>query len=40
MPQHDNYYDDLLERVGDIDEDVEILKQHGILIDKDCLYCS
>ena len=31
----DNYYVDLLERVGDIDEDVEILKQHGILIDRD-----
>ena len=31
----ENYYDDLLERVGDIDEDIEILKQHGILIDKD-----
>lgn len=31
----DNYYDDLLERVGKIDEDVEILKQHGILIDRD-----
>ena len=31
----DNYYNDLLERVGDIDEDVEILKQHGILIDRD-----
>ena len=31
----DNYYDDLIERVGDIDEDVEILKQHGILIDRD-----
>ena len=31
----DNYYDDLLERVGIIDEDVEILKQHGILIDRD-----
>ena len=31
----DNYYDDLLERVGDIDEDVEILKQQGILIDRD-----
>ena len=31
----ENYYDDLLERVGDIDEDVEILKQHGILIDRD-----
>jgi len=31
----DNYYDDLLERVGNIDEDVEILKKHGILIDRD-----
>tara|TARA_B100001248_G_scaffold89286_1_gene65833 strand:+ start:306 stop:1469 length:1164 start_codon:yes stop_codon:yes gene_type:complete len=31
----DNYYDNLLERVGDIDEDIEILKQHGILIDRD-----
>ena len=31
----ENYYDDLLERVGDIDEDIEILKQHGILIDRD-----
>ena len=30
-----NYYDDLLERVGDIDEDVEVLKKHGILIDRD-----
>lgn len=31
----DEYYDDLLERVGDIDEDVEVLKKHGILIDRD-----
>ena len=31
----DSYYDDLLERVGDIDEDVEVLKKHGILIDRD-----
>ena len=31
----DNYYDDILERVGDIDEDIEILKEHGILIDRD-----
>jgi len=31
----DNYYDDLLERVGEIDEDVEVLKQHGVLIDRD-----
>ena len=31
----DNYYDDLLERVGKIDEDVEVLKKHGVLIDRD-----
>lgn len=31
----ENYYDDLLERVGSIDEDVVVLKQHGILIDRD-----
>ena len=31
----ENYYDDLLERVGNIDEDVELLKKHGILIDRD-----
>jgi 4-hydroxyphenylpyruvate dioxygenase len=31
----ETYYDDLLERVGDIDEDVEVLKKHGILIDRD-----
>jgi 4-hydroxyphenylpyruvate dioxygenase len=31
----DNYYDDLLDRVGAIDEDVEVLKEHGILIDRD-----
>lgn len=31
----DAYYDDLIERVGEIDEDVEILKEHGILIDRD-----
>ncbi len=31
----ETYYDDLLERVGKIDEDVEVLKQHGILIDRD-----
>ncbi|PHR69145.1 MAG: 4-hydroxyphenylpyruvate dioxygenase [Lutibacter sp.] len=31
----DTYYDDLLERVGKIDEDVEVLKEHGILIDRD-----
>lgn len=31
----EEYYDNLLERVGDIDEDVEILKEHGILIDRD-----
>lgn len=31
----ETYYDDLKERVGDIDEDVEIIKQHGILVDRD-----
>ena len=31
----DSYYDNLLERVGQIDEDVEVLKKHGILIDRD-----
>ncbi|MFT5926525.1 MAG: 4-hydroxyphenylpyruvate dioxygenase [Rubritalea sp.] len=31
----EEYYDDLIERVGEIDEDVEVLKKHGILIDRD-----
>lgn len=31
----ETYYDDLLERVGEIDEDIEVLKQNGILIDRD-----
>jgi 4-hydroxyphenylpyruvate dioxygenase len=31
----DTYYDDVLERVGEIDEDLEVLKKHGILIDRD-----
>jgi 4-hydroxyphenylpyruvate dioxygenase len=31
----ENYYEDLLERVGEIDEDMETLKKHGILIDRD-----
>ncbi|TDD97313.1 4-hydroxyphenylpyruvate dioxygenase [Flavobacterium cellulosilyticum] len=31
----DAYYDDLIERVGEIDENVETLKEHGILIDRD-----
>lgn len=31
----ETYYDDLIERVGEIDEDVELLKSHGILIDRD-----
>jgi 4-hydroxyphenylpyruvate dioxygenase len=29
------YYDDLLDRVGQIDEDMEPLKEHGILVDRD-----
>ena len=31
----DNYYDDLLERVGDIDEDLADLKRLNILVDRD-----
>jgi len=31
----ENYYDDITERVGEIDEDVQILKKHGVLIDRD-----
>jgi len=29
------YYDDLVERVGDIDEDLQPLKDLGILVDRD-----
>ncbi len=31
----DSYYDDLQERVGAIDEDVEVLKRYKILVDRD-----
>ena len=31
----DSYYLDLIDRVGQIDEDVEVLKHHGVLIDRD-----
>lgn len=31
----ENYYDDLLDRVGDIDEDLEPLRKLGILVDRD-----
>ena len=31
----DNYYDDLIERVGHIDEDIESLKNLNILVDRD-----
>ena len=31
----DSYYDDIPERVGEIDEDIEILKQYKILVDRD-----
>ena len=31
----DTYYDTLKERVGEIDEDIEVLKKHGILVDRD-----
>src|SRR6266404_9727678 len=30
-----SYYDDLLDRVGHIDEDLEPLKEFGILVDRD-----
>ncbi len=30
-----SYYDDLLERVGKIDEDIEPLKELGVLVDRD-----
>jgi 4-hydroxyphenylpyruvate dioxygenase len=29
------YYDDVLDRVGKIDEDIETLKKYNILIDRD-----
>jgi 4-hydroxyphenylpyruvate dioxygenase len=31
----DTYYDQLADRVGDIEEDIQILKQLGILVDRD-----
>jgi 4-hydroxyphenylpyruvate dioxygenase len=31
----DSYYDDLSDRVGEIDEDFELLKEHKILVDRD-----
>lgn len=31
----DTYYDDILSRVGEIEEDINVLKEHGILIDRD-----
>jgi 4-hydroxyphenylpyruvate dioxygenase len=31
----DNYYEDLLDRIGDIDEDLEDLKKLNILVDRD-----
>jgi len=31
----ENYYENLLDRVGQSDEDIEVLKKHGILIDRD-----
>ena len=30
-----SYYDDLIERVGHIDEDLEPLKELGVLVDRD-----
>ena len=31
----DTYYDDLLDRVGDIEEDIKELQKYGILVDRD-----
>lgn len=31
----DTYYDDLRDRVGEIDEDIETIKEHKILVDRD-----
>ncbi|MEQ9187337.1 MAG: 4-hydroxyphenylpyruvate dioxygenase [Cryomorphaceae bacterium] len=31
----DSYYDDLKDRVGEIDEDIEVIRKHGILVDRD-----
>lgn len=31
----DEYYESVLDRVGEIDEDIEVLKKHRILIDRD-----
>ncbi|HEY9114887.1 MAG TPA: 4-hydroxyphenylpyruvate dioxygenase [Bacteroidales bacterium] len=31
----DSYYDDIPERVGEIDEDIEVLKKYKILVDRD-----
>jgi 4-hydroxyphenylpyruvate dioxygenase len=29
------YYDTVLDRVGDIAEDIEVLKEHGVMVDRD-----
>ena len=31
----DTYYDSILDRVGEIEEDIEVLRNHHILIDRD-----
>jgi 4-hydroxyphenylpyruvate dioxygenase len=31
----DSYYDDVIERVGGIEEDIEVLKKYKILVDRD-----
>ena len=30
-----SYYDTVMDRVGEIDEDLAVLKQHGVLVDRD-----
>lgn len=31
----DTYYETLIQRVGEIDEDISVLREHGILVDRD-----
>ncbi len=30
-----SYYDTVMDREGEIDEDLAVLKQHGVLVDRD-----
>ena len=35
LPTPQSYYDSLIDRIGEIDEDINILSEQGILVDKD-----